>query len=173
MVVPTLAAVNGPAIGAGLNFALACDVIIAAESAYFDSAFLDIALHPGGGFLWRLQQAVGRQAAAAAVLFGERIGAAEAERLGLVWRVVPDAELADVAARMAARVAGCSDALVRRTKASLAASTSITSRQLAVDLELVAERWSMAQPAFAEGVTDLLDRIWPGQPGRRSAPVDG
>ena len=67
---PTVAAVNGPAVGAGLNLALACDVRLAGESARFDTRFLRIGLHPGGGHAWMLDRAVGPQAAAAMVLFG-------------------------------------------------------------------------------------------------------
>ena len=68
---PTVAAVNGPAVGAGLNLALACDVRLAGASARFDTRFLRIGLHPGGGHAWMLDRAVGPQAAAAMVLFGD------------------------------------------------------------------------------------------------------
>ncbi len=70
---PTVAAVNGPAVGAGLNLALACTVRLAGTSARFDTRFLRIGLHPGGGHAWLLERAVGPQAAAAMVLFGERL----------------------------------------------------------------------------------------------------
>jgi enoyl-CoA hydratase/carnithine racemase len=155
LAVPVIAAVNGPAIGAGMNFALACDLILAGRSARFDPRFLDVGIHPGGGHLWRLQQLIGRQAAAAMVLFGESVGAEHAERLGLVWRVVADDELAATAWQLAARVAGRSPELVRRTKASLALSTVITQEQLAIELEQIAQEWSMRRPAFQEGVQAL------------------
>src|SRR4029453_11341326 len=67
---PTIAAVNGAAVGAGVNLALACDVILAGESARFDTRFIDLGLHPGGGHTWMLQRRIGSQAAAALVLFG-------------------------------------------------------------------------------------------------------
>ncbi|MGZ4804192.1 MAG: enoyl-CoA hydratase-related protein, partial [Acidimicrobiia bacterium] len=70
---PTLAAVNGPAVGAGFNLALACDVRIAGESARFDARFLRIGIHPGGGHTWLLDRAAGPQTTAAMDLFGERI----------------------------------------------------------------------------------------------------
>jgi enoyl-CoA hydratase/carnithine racemase len=98
--VPTLTAVNGPAVGAGMNFALACAVIIAAESARFDPRFLDVGIHPGGGHLWRLQARAGRQAAAAMVLFGEALTGPDAVTHGLAWTCVPDGA---AASRSAAR----------------------------------------------------------------------
>ncbi len=70
---PTVAAVNGPAVGAGFNLALACNVRIAGVSARFDTRFLRIGLHPGGGHTWMLERAVGPQAAAAMLVFGERV----------------------------------------------------------------------------------------------------
>jgi enoyl-CoA hydratase len=155
LTVPTLAAVNGPAVGAGLNFALACDVIIAAESARFDPRFLDVGIHPGGGHLWRLQARVGRQAAAALVLFGEALTGRDAVARGLAWACVPDGELLEVARALAQRAARRPGELVRRTKATLNASVPITNLRDASDLEQVAQEWSMSQPAFREGVARL------------------
>src|SRR4249920_2722777 len=81
---PTIAAVNGAAVGAGMNMALGCDVRLAGRSARFDTRFLQLGLHPGGGHTWMLRRAVGPQAAAAAVLFGEVLNGEEAGRVGLV-----------------------------------------------------------------------------------------
>jgi len=83
---PTLAAVNGAAVGAGMNLALGCDVRVAARRAKFDTRFLQIGIHPGGGHTWMLRRIAGPQAAIATVLFGEILDGAEAERVGLVWR---------------------------------------------------------------------------------------
>jgi enoyl-CoA hydratase len=159
LTVPTLAAVNGPAIGAGMNFALACDVIVAAESARFDPRFLDIGIHPGGGHLWRLQARAGRQAAAALVLFGETLTGREAVSHGLAWACVPDSELLDNAHALARRAARRSADLVRRTKATLNASVPITNGRDATDLEEIAQEWSMSRPAFREGVAALQRRL--------------
>ncbi len=87
---PTIAAVNGPAVGAGMNLALACDLRLAARSARFDARFLNLGIHPGGGHTWMSQRIVGPQTTAATVLFGEIVDGAEAERVGLVWRCVDD-----------------------------------------------------------------------------------
>ena len=77
---PTIAAVNGAAVGAGLNLALACDVRLAGTSARFDTRFVKIGLHPGGGHVWMLERAVGPQAAAAMILFGVPVDGARAAR---------------------------------------------------------------------------------------------
>lgn len=159
LTVPTLAAVNGPAVGAGMNFALACDVIIAAESARFDPRFLDVGIHPGGGHLWRLQARAGRQAAAAMVLFGEALTGREAVARGLAWACVPDSELLDRARELAGRAAGRPGDLLRRTKATLNASVPITNARDASDLELVVQQWSMTRPAFREGVAALQRKL--------------
>jgi enoyl-CoA hydratase/carnithine racemase len=157
--VPTIAAVNGPAVGAGVNWALACDVIVAAESARFDPRFLDIGIHPGGGHLWRLRDRVGRQAAAALVLMGESLTGREAAEKGLAWTCVADAELMDECRRLAVRAAGRSGELVRRTKSTLNASAGITNLRDASDLEHVAQAWSMTRPAFKEGVAALQQKL--------------
>lgn len=159
LTVPTVAAVNGAAVGAGMNFALACDVIIAAESARFDPRFLDIGIHPGGGHLWRLQARAGRQAAAALVLFGEALAGREAVVHGLAWACVPDSELLEQAHALARRAARRPAGLVRRTKATLNASVPISRARDASDLEQVAQEWSMSQPAFREGVAALQRRL--------------
>ena len=103
--VPTIAAVTGAAIGAGVNLPLACDVVIAGESARFDPRFLDVGIHPGGAHLWRLAQRVGPQGAAALVLCGDTLTGPEAVTHGLAWRCVPDDEVRAVAVRLARQAA--------------------------------------------------------------------
>ncbi|MGY1550546.1 enoyl-CoA hydratase-related protein [Microbacterium sp. A588] len=159
--VPTIAAINGPAIGAGANFALACDVRVAARSAKFDATFLDIAIHPGGGYLWRMNNAIGKQATSAVVLMGEKLTAERALDLGLVWSVVDDADLMGEANRLATRVAARSPEVVRRTKASLRASIPLHDERLAIDLEEIGQLWSMGRPAYREATAKLLARLRP------------
>ena len=116
---PTVAAVNGPAVGAGFNLALACDIRVASPNARFDSRFARIGLHPGGGHAWMLERAVGPQVAAAMVLASERLDGREAETRGLVWRCVPEDQLLDVAVQLAAQAAEVPRDLSRAIKQTL------------------------------------------------------
>lgn len=156
---PTLAAVNGAAVGAGMNLALACDVRLAGASARFDTRFLQLGIHPGGGHTWMLQRAVGPQTTKALVLFGEVIDSAEAERLGLVLRTVADDDLAPVAHAMAAKAASAPHELLRRTKATIAAVADIDDHDAAVARELDPQVWSIGQPEFQERLRRLQARI--------------
>lgn len=145
---PTLAAVNGQAVGAGLNLALACDLRIAAQSAQFDARFLHLGVHPGGGHTWLLRHAVGSATAAAMVLFGEVLGGEEAARVGLAYRCVPDAELLAEATRLAGRLRSVPRELAARTKATLRAMAGVATHAEAVEQELRHQVWSMEQPGF-------------------------
>jgi enoyl-CoA hydratase len=147
---PTVAAVNGPAVGAGFNLALACDVRLAGESARFDSRFLSLGLHPGGGHTWLLERAVGPQAAAAMVLFGEALDGRGAEAAGLAWRCLPDGELVDRAVEFANRAARAPVELAKATKRTLRRAPWHQSFEAAVDAELEQQVWSAAQGFFAE-----------------------
>jgi enoyl-CoA hydratase len=147
---PTVAAVNGPAVGAGLNLALACDVRVAAPAARFDCRFARIGLHPGGGHTRLLSDAVGAQAAAAMVLAGEAPDGIRAAEVGLAWTCVEDAELMDEATRLAGRAADLPRELARRVKASLRETPRLASLDDAVALELDRQRWSLEQGFFAE-----------------------
>jgi enoyl-CoA hydratase len=154
--VPTIAAVTGAAIGAGVNLPLACDVVIAGESARFDPRFLDVGIHPGGGHLWRLAQRIGPQGAAALVLCGDTLTGPEAATHGLAWRCVPDREVPGAALRLARRAASRSPELVRRTKEALRATTGyLAQAEAAAELELQAQQWSVEQPYFVETVRAL------------------
>jgi enoyl-CoA hydratase len=157
--VPTVAAVNGPVIGAGVNLPLACDVILASPTARFDPRFMDLGIHPGGGHLWRMQRLVGRQAAAALVLFGEALSGDEAARVGLVWRCVDDDELLPAALALARRAAARPRDLNVRAKAALDASVAVDTSDEAFELEFVEQEWSMQQPAFQERLAQLRARL--------------
>jgi enoyl-CoA hydratase len=155
---PTLAAVNGPAVGAGLNLALSCDVVVAGRAARFDSRFLQLGLGPGGGHSRLLHQAVGPGTAAAMVLFGEVLDGEAAARAGLAQRCVDDDELLAEARRWAGRAASVPRELLRRTKANLRAASEGTEAD-AIERELATQLWSMAEPAFAERLATLRTAV--------------
>lgn len=156
---PTLAAVNGAAVGAGMNLALGCDVRIAARRARFDTRFLQIGIHPGGGHTWMLRRIVGPQTAMAAVIFGEVFDGAEAERVGLVHRCVDDEMLGAAAHEMAARAASAPRELAIVTKATIQEMADISDHPQAVQRELAPQVWSTRQPWFAERVAALQQKI--------------
>jgi enoyl-CoA hydratase len=149
---PTIAAVNGAAVGAGLNLALAADVRIAGPAALFDPRFQKLGIHPGGGATWMLQRAVGPQVARASLLFGMSFDAEEAVRHGLALRVAEDPLAA--ARELAAGPANAPREVVIATKASMRATANpgfIDSDQhsIAVDTELGPQARSIESPEFA------------------------
>ena len=156
---PTLAAVNGAAVGAGMNLALACDVRLAARRAKFDTRFLQIGLHPGGGHTWMLRRIAGPQVAMAAVVFGEVMDGEEAERVGLAHRCVDDDQLLEVSQAMAARAAGAPRALAIEAKKTIQAMADIDTHPAAVKRELDPQLWSTRQPWFAERLAALQEKI--------------
>ena len=145
---PTIAAVNGPAVGAGMNLALACDVRVVGESGRFDARFLQIGLHPGGGHTWMLDRVVGPQAAAAIVLFGERVEGARAVEIGLAWSCHADDELLDPRHVLGARAARVPKALSARTKQTLREVPWQPSFDAALATEIERQTWSLAQGWF-------------------------
>lgn len=161
----TIAAVNGPAVGAGMNLALACDVRLAGTAARFDTRFMNLGIGPGGGHTWWMQRITGPQTAAAMVLCSEVLGADDALRVGLVWEVVDDALLHERALQLAAGAAGAPYELLRRTKATMAATATGTHAE-ALETELTTQVWSMDEPDFAARLAELSGRISAQGPGR-------
>jgi enoyl-CoA hydratase len=156
---PTLAAVNGAAVGAGMNLALGCDVRIVAERAKLDTRFLQLGIHPGGGHTWMLRRIAGPQAAMAAVIFGQVLDGVEAERIGLAYKAVPSESLLDVAHEFAARAASTPRELAIRTKQTILDMADIDDHPAAVERELVPQLWSTQQPWFAERLAAVQQRI--------------
>ncbi len=156
---PTVAAVNGAAVGAGMNLALGCDVRLAARRAKFDTRFLQIGLHPGGGHTWMFRRIAGPQATLAAVLFGEVLDGPEAERVGLVYRCVDDDQLADAAQALAERAAAGPRPLAMEIKRTIADMAGVATHAEAVQRELVPQLWSTRQPWFAERLAALQAKI--------------
>lgn len=156
---PTIAAVNGAAVGAGMNLALCCDVRLAGVSAKFDTRFTQIGLHPGGGHTWMMSRLLGSQVTMATVVFGELLSGKDAERLGLVWKCVEDAELMDAARSLAARAAAAPRELLMSTKRTIQSMPSVASHDEAVERELLPQVWSTRQPWFAERLAALQTKI--------------
>ena len=156
---PTLAAVNGAAVGAGMNLALGCDVRLAARRARFDTRFLQIGIHPGGGHTWMLRRIAGPQVTMAAVIFGEVMDGAEAERVGLVHRCVDDDQLLSAAQEMAARAASAPRELAIITKRTIQEMADVDAHPAAVKRELDPQVWSTRQPWFSERIAALQQRI--------------
>jgi enoyl-CoA hydratase len=152
---PTLAAVNGPAVGAGLNLALACDVRIAAVGARFDARFSSLGIHPGGGHTWMMTQAVGSSVAKAMLLFGEALDGPAAERVGLALKCVPDGELLSQAMTMARRSASYSPDLLYEVKATLRMAVTTPFGEV-MEREFRIQAESLKQPAFAAAVAKFM-----------------
>jgi enoyl-CoA hydratase len=150
---PTVAAVNGAAVGAGCNLALACDVRIAGRSASFDARFLRIGIHPGGGHTWLLDRAAGPQTTAAMDLFGERLDGARAAAVGLAWECTDDDALLDRALELAARAAEVPRELAIRTKATIRHTAGLDAHDAAMRFELVHQVWSLRENLGPAGGT--------------------
>jgi enoyl-CoA hydratase len=158
---PTIAAVGGAAVGAGLNLALAADVRLAGPRAKFVARFLELGLHPGGGMTWMTQRLAGPQQAAAMTLFGEALDAEAAVRAGLALRVVGGGhdELLTAARELAHTAVAAPREALLATKRSLRATAALTSHDEAVDVEIRPQLASLASPEFAERLSLLRARI--------------
>jgi 2-(1,2-epoxy-1,2-dihydrophenyl)acetyl-CoA isomerase len=155
MPVPTIAAVNGVAAGAGANLALCCDLVLAARSASFIQAFSRIGLVPDCGGTWLLPRLVGRARALALAMTGDKLPAEEAERIGLIWRCIDDAALADEAIALAGRLCAMPSRALAETRQALDAAAPM---DFADALTLEAEVQGRLGRAhdFAEGVAAFL-----------------
>ncbi len=156
---PTIAAVNGPAVGAGMNLATACDVRVAAKSAKFDTRFLQLGLHPGGGCTWMLQRAFGWQQSVASLLFGKKLDGEAAVQAGLALSCVNDDELLSEAHKLASRATRYPRDLLIKSKQSLVDTSVMKQHQDAVDYEYDVQMWSLQQPAFAELIEAMQRKV--------------
>ncbi len=154
---PVLASVSGAAAGFGMSLMMACDLVLAADSAYFTLAYSLIGTSPDGGSTFALPRIVGNKKAMEIALLGERFDAATAERLGLVNRVVPAAALEAETSKLAARLAAGPTAVYGRTKALLNRSLGNSfESQLQFEAECFAQ--SASEPDFAEGVRAFVEK---------------
>ncbi len=163
--VPVIAAVNGVAAGAGANLALACDLVIAAESATFIQAFARIGLIPDAGGTSFLPRRVGLQRAMGAALLAEPVTARQAEAWGMIWEAVPDARFAEVvAARAAQLAAGPTGAYAALKQALRGAFDQSLETQLALEARL--QGACGASEDFREGVAAFAEKRPPRFRGR-------
>jgi enoyl-CoA hydratase/carnithine racemase len=163
--VPTIAAVNGPAIGAGCDLACMCDIRIAAESARFAESFVKLGIVAGDGGAWLLPRAAGASMAAEMAFTGDPIDAAEALRCGLVSRVVPSEQLLEEAVALARRIAANPGHAVRMTKRLMREAQHMRLGSL---LELSAAYQALAHETadHREAVAAMLEKRQPAFGGR-------
>jgi 2-(1,2-epoxy-1,2-dihydrophenyl)acetyl-CoA isomerase len=154
---PVVAAVNGVAAGAGASLAFACDLRIAADSARFVLAFGQVGLIPDSGATWTLQRLVGAGRAAEIALLPDPVSALDAERFGLVSRVVPAADLVGEARSLAGRLAALSPGAVARTKQALHAAAESAFEE-ALELEAQLQGEAGAHPDHAEGIAAFIEK---------------
>lgn len=157
---PVIAAVNGTAAGIGAHLAFACDLVLAAESARFIEVFVRRGLVPDGGGAYLLPRLIGPQRAKELMFFGDAVAAADAERLGLVNRVVPDAELPAVAREWAERLAAGPTRSLALAKQLVNASLD-TDRTAAFAAEAAAQEINMTTRDAQEGVASFVERRTP------------
>nr|WP_058910213.1 2-(1,2-epoxy-1,2-dihydrophenyl)acetyl-CoA isomerase PaaG [Entomohabitans teleogrylli] len=162
---PVIAAVNGVAAGAGATLALGCDLVIAARSASFVMAFSKLGLVPDCGGTWMLPRLAGRARALGLALLGDKLSAEQAERWGMIWQVVEDAELADSAQALARHLAAQPTyGLGLIKQALLAAEQNTLDQQL--DVERDYQRLAGRSADYREGVTAFLAKRAPQFTGK-------
>ena len=162
---PTIAMVDGYAVGAGTNLALCCDLVIASDRAKFGELFNKIGLAPDGGGTWFLPRLIGLARAKELIFTGDLFDAAEAARMGLVNRVVPAAELRAVTRALAEKIAAGPPAVQRMAKHMLnrAATSDLPA---ALDLEAYSQGLAIAGEDHQEGLAAFFDKRAPKFTGR-------
>ena len=157
---PVVASVNGVAAGAGANFALCCDVVVATQSSSFIQAFSKIGLIPDSGGTYFLPRLIGWQKASALMMLGEKVPATEAERLGMIYKVFPDESFAEESLKIVNTLANMPTKGLAFTKHALnyAMNSSLESQLLTED-EL--QQKSAATYDYQEGVLAFLEKRAP------------
>lgn len=161
----TIAALNGPTVGASANIALACDILLAARSAYLQEAFARIALVPDAGGTWSLPRIVGAKRALALMLTADQVPAEELQRMGFVYKVFDDATFRDEVTAFARRFAAGPAMTYRLIKeAARASERNDLKAQLALEANL--QRKAGASEDAAEGVLSFREKRAPRYKGR-------
>lgn len=157
---PVIAAVNGVAAGAGANIALACDIVVARESASFIQAFSKIGLIPDSGGTWFLPRLVGFQKASALMMLGDKVSATQAERLGMIYAFFPDDTFEQESKKIAQNLANMPTKALAYTKLTLNRTFSNTlTEQLQVEGEYQTKSGETAD--FNEGIAAFLEKRQP------------
>ncbi|PLK23718.1 2-(1,2-epoxy-1,2-dihydrophenyl)acetyl-CoA isomerase [Porphyrobacter sp. TH134] len=155
--VPVICAVNGPAAGVGCSLALAADFTIAAKSAYFLQAFVNIGLVPDGGSTWLLTRAIGRARATQMMMLGEKISGTQAEEWGLVYKCVEDADLMTEARALAEKLANGPTVAYATMKRNIAVALD-QNLQMVLLAEAEGQRIAGATKDAMEGGMAFLDK---------------
>ena len=162
---PVICAVNGVAAGAGANVAIACDIVLAAESAKFIQSFAKLGLIPDSGGSWHLPRLLGEARAKGLALTAQPLGASQAEEWGLIWKCLPDGELMDKARNMAEELANGPTLGLGMTKHAIqAAATNTLDDHLDHEAELM-KRCGETED-YAEGVSAFIEKRKPEFKGK-------
>jgi 2-(1,2-epoxy-1,2-dihydrophenyl)acetyl-CoA isomerase len=157
---PVVAAVNGAAAGAGANIALACDIVVAKKTSYFLQAFSHIGLIPDSGGTYHLPRLIGFQRASALMMLGEKVSAADAEAMGMIYKAIPDEDWDEYVATLARNLASMPTRGLALTKLALNMSLENNlDHQLAAEEKLQTEAGQTAD--YAEGVKAFLEKRKP------------
>jgi 2-(1,2-epoxy-1,2-dihydrophenyl)acetyl-CoA isomerase len=160
LAMPSIAAVNGFAAGAGANIALGCDIVLAGKSASFIQAFSKIGLVPDAGGTYHLPRLVGEARARALAMLAEPVTAERAEAIGMIYKSVDDADLMPQALALATRLASLPTQALLATRRLLAAS-NVNTFNAQLDLERDTQRTAGQSPDFQEGVEAFLEKRSP------------
>jgi 2-(1,2-epoxy-1,2-dihydrophenyl)acetyl-CoA isomerase len=161
---PVVAAINGVAAGAGANIALSCDIVVAAESASFIQAFSKIGLVPDSGGTYHLPRLIGWQKASALMMLGEKVSAADAERMGMIYKVFPDGTFAENAMNIAIYLSQMPTKGLAYTKQVLSKSLT-NSLEEQLKTEDVFQQYAAKTKDYEEGVKAFLEKRKPNFKG--------
>lgn len=156
---PTIAAINGPAVGAGFNMAVGCDVRIVTEQARFEPRFFGLGLHPGGGNTWMLRQLANWNTAAGMLLFSQSLSGREAVEKGLAWKCVEQGRLLEEAFAFTTNIRDLPKELLLRTKATLRQAGGTNSHKEMLEVETAEQIWSIQQPYARDSIAAMIDKI--------------
>jgi enoyl-CoA hydratase len=156
---PTIAAVNGPAVGAGFNMAVGCDVRIVTPQARFEPRFFGLGLHPGGGNTWMLRQLANWNTAAGMLLFSQPLSGQEAVDKGLAWKSVEPGSLLDEALAFTDHIQALPKELLLRTKQTLRTAGGTNSHSDILALETEQQLWSINQPYARDSIAAMIEKV--------------